>query len=186
MRISPLLVVGWLPLSLALAGCRDAPSEEAPPTLEAAAPETPFVQASSPVEAGRYLVRVAGCNDCHTPGFLETPQDIPESLYLTGSPVGWRGPWGTTYASNLRLLVQEISEDDFVTMIQTRLDRPPMPWWNLHGANERDLRAIYRYTRSLGPAGEPMPAGLPPGAEPEGPWIDLVPKGLPEAREGEG
>lgn len=185
---------------LALLGCGAPPAEEEPGSDTtavgggaapaagaggAAESDRPFVQASSPVEAGRYLVRVAGCNDCHTPGYLEAAEEIPESRYLTGSPVGWRGPWGTTYAVNLRLRVRELSEEEWVTMLQTRLDRPPMPWFNLHGASDRDLRAIYRYTRSLGPAGEPMPSPLPPDAEPEGPYIELVPKGVPPAA-GEG
>jgi hypothetical protein len=32
-----------------------------------------------------------------------------------------------------------------------------------------DLRAIYQYVKTLGPAGEPAPAYLPPGVEPKGP-----------------
>jgi hypothetical protein len=37
--------------------------------------------------------------------------------------------------------------------------------------SEADLRALYRYVRSLGPAGKPAPAYLPPGAKPGGPVI---------------
>jgi len=36
---------------------------------------------------------------------------------------------------------------------------------------ERDLRAVYRYVRSLGPAGEAAPAYLPPGSDPLGPVV---------------
>ena len=32
-------------------------------------PREPTISAASPEAAGRYLVRVGGCNDCHTPGF---------------------------------------------------------------------------------------------------------------------
>ena len=52
------------------------------------------VVASDPVEAGRYIVKIAACNDCHTPGFFEKGMEVPESEWLTGVPVGWRGPWG--------------------------------------------------------------------------------------------
>src|SRR5438309_1088916 len=41
----------------------------------------PSVQAPSPVQAGRYLVIVGGCNDCHTPGFAATGGKIPETLW---------------------------------------------------------------------------------------------------------
>jgi len=33
-----------------------------------------------------------------------------------------------------------------------------------------DLRALYRYIRHLGPAGEPAPAWLPPDKEPKPPY----------------
>ena len=75
------------------------------------------VQADSAVTAGRYLVIIGGCNDCHTAGYMAQEGNVPESDWLTGSPVGWRGPWGTTYPSNLRLLVQSMSEDAWVEML---------------------------------------------------------------------
>ncbi|MGM0744616.1 MAG: hypothetical protein ACQETF_04880 [Bacteroidota bacterium] len=54
---------------------------------------------------------VAGCNDCHTDGYLMMDGNIPEEEWLAGSPMGWQGPWRTTYASNLRLRVQEWPEN---------------------------------------------------------------------------
>lgn len=134
------------------------------------------VAGGSPVQAGRYLVLVGGCNDCHTPGFAEKQMAIPESEWLTGLPVGWRGPWGTTYASNLRLLVQMLSEDGWVKMLQLRNTRPPMPWSSLHAMSEKDLRAMYQYIKDLGPKGQTMPAALPPGQEPTTPYLDMVPQ----------
>ncbi len=32
------------------------------------------------VERGRYLSIIGGCNDCHTPGYLEKSGAVPESL----------------------------------------------------------------------------------------------------------
>jgi hypothetical protein len=127
------------------------------------------------VERGRYLVRIAGCNDCHTPGYMRTGGKVPEKQWLTGEQLGFRGTWGTTYASNLRLYMQGMSEDQWVEIAHTAQFRPPMPWFNLHAMADRDLRAIYRFTRELGPAGSPAPAPLPPGQEPEGPYVLFPP-----------
>ncbi len=54
------------------------------------------------VTQGRYLVMMSGCNDCHTHGYMQLEAKVPESDWLTGESVGWYGPWGTTYAINLR------------------------------------------------------------------------------------
>jgi hypothetical protein len=132
---------------------------------------TPVEAISSPENRGRYLVKIAGCNDCHTPGYAQTGGKIPEKDWLTGDRLGWRGPWGTTYPSNLRLYMATISEDQWVTIAHTVQYRPPMPWFNLHDITEQDLRAMYRFIRFLGTAGKPAPAYLPPDKEPEGPYV---------------
>ena len=125
---------------------------------------------SKSLDRGRYLVKIAGCNDCHTPGYAETAGKVPEKQWLTGDQLGWRGPWGTTYAVNLRLYMQNLSEDQWVKAAKTVQSRPPMPWFTLHEMTEQDLRAIYKLIRYLGPAGEPAPAFVPPGQEPKGPY----------------
>lgn len=73
----------------------------------------PYIHAQDQVQAGRYLIVVAGCNDCHTEGYLFNGGTTPESEWLTGTSLGWRGPWGTTYPGNLRLRVQELTEDQW-------------------------------------------------------------------------
>ena len=45
------------------------------------------------VDRGRYLVKITGCNDCHTPGYLLSEGNVLEKLWLTGDKFGWRGPW---------------------------------------------------------------------------------------------
>ncbi|QXD15539.1 hypothetical protein GQ464_000900 [Rhodocaloribacter litoris] len=135
----------------------------------------PRVLAADPVSAGRYLVTVGACNDCHTPGWEEGGQ-VPEADWLVGSPIGWRGPWGTTYPSNLRLIVQSLSEDAFVQVLRTRKERPPMPWMNVNALSEADARAIYRFIHALGPRGEPMPAAVAPGEKPATPYFDFTPQ----------
>ena len=93
--------------------------KEAAPAQKAAAP------AQSPVERGKYLVTLGGCNDCHTP---KTPAGEPDTKrLLMGHPAGekltavpagllapgkwgaitnnnltaWVGGWGVSFAPNL-------------------------------------------------------------------------------------
>jgi mono/diheme cytochrome c family protein len=125
------------------------------------------------IERGRYLVKVGGCNDCHTPGYGMSAGQVPEKEWLTGDGLGWRGPWGTTYPTNLRLSMNAVKEDDWIRMAQTMKTRPPMPWFTLHAMDEEDLRAIYRYVRHLGKAGKPAPGYVPPERTPAGPFIQF-------------
>jgi mono/diheme cytochrome c family protein len=118
---------------------------------------------------------MGGCNDCHTDGYLHSEGDVPEDQWLTGLPIGFRGPWGTTYGTNLRLLVQEIAEDAWVEILLTGKSPPPMPWMNSNQLAEEDAQALYQYIKSLGPAGEPMPNSVPPDQEPVTPYMLLSP-----------
>jgi mono/diheme cytochrome c family protein len=131
------------------------------------------------VERGRYLVVAGGCNDCHTPGYPQSAGKIPAAQWLTGSPVGFQGPWGTSYPVNLRLYVQNLTEAQWVARVREPM-RPPMPWFNLRDMSDTDLIAMYRFVRSLGPAGEPAPAAVGPGVVVNTPYIEFVPKNLPK------
>ena len=123
------------------------------------------------VNRGRYLIKVAGCNDCHTAGYGPTGGKVPEAQWLTGDILGWNGPWGTTYPTNLRLYMQDLTEDQWVKKAKTLSARPPMPWFNVQAMSTSDLRAMYRYVRYLGPAGKPAPAYLPPTQTPPEPAV---------------
>jgi mono/diheme cytochrome c family protein len=125
------------------------------------------------IQRGRYLAQIAGCNDCHTPGYAMSGGKVAEAQWLTGDKLGWRGPWGTTYPTNLRLYMAGMSEAQWVKRAKTIQTRPPMPWFALHDMSERDLRAIHRFTRSLGPAGEPAPVFVPPDQTPQGPYVQF-------------
>lgn len=160
---------------LIAAGCAATEHTPQATTQVVQSTQQPGIVADSRIAAGRYLVRIGGCNDCHTAGFMQNPAAIPESQWLTGVPVGWQGPWGTTYASNLRLYVQQFDEDTWVKVLHARTVRPPMPWNAINSMSEEDLRALYAYIKSLGPAGQPMPAFVPPGEQPKTPFLDLTP-----------
>jgi len=122
------------------------------------------------IERGRYVAQLGGCNDCHTPGYLLNNGDIPESSWLIGDSFGWRGPWGTTYAPNLRLYMQDMGEDEWVKAARTLKRRPPMPWYTVNRMHEDDLRGLYCFIRSLGDPGKPAPAFVPLGKEPSTPY----------------
>jgi mono/diheme cytochrome c family protein len=132
------------------------------------------------IARGRYLVQVAGCNDCHTPNYPETGGKVPEQDWLVGlHAVGWQGPWGTTYSSNLRKRFAELTEEQWMATARAPR-RPPMPWFALRDMEDQDLRAIYRYVRSLGAKGEHVPAAVAPGGEVRTPVIVFAPT-LPAA-----
>jgi mono/diheme cytochrome c family protein len=114
------------------------------------------------IERGRYLVRISGCNDCHTEGYMAAAGKVDESRWLTGSQLGWQGPWGTTYAANLRISMQNLTLAQWLQAARAPR-RPPMPWFALRDMKDEDLASIYHFVRSLGPAGGAAPEFVPPG-----------------------
>ncbi|MEO5844748.1 MAG: cytochrome C [Caldimonas sp.] len=125
------------------------------------------------VERGRYLARIAGCNDCHTAGYPESGGKVPEAQWLLGDKIGFSGPWGTTYPPNLRMSLTRMTEAEWLAFARTSQLRPPMPWFALRDMTDDDLRSIYRLVRQLGPVGEAAPAYLPPGTKAAGPVIQF-------------
>ena len=137
---------------------------------------TPFAagaQEEASVELGKYLVMTTGCNDCHTAAYGPKEGNVPEAEWLLGDTVGWRGPWGTTYAVNLRIRLSEMSEDQWVEYAKTFKTRPPMPWFAVNVMTEAHLRSLHKYITSFEEKGEPAPEYLPPGEEPQGPVIQF-------------
>ena len=132
---------------------------------------------------GKYLVATSGCNDCHTAGYPESQGQMEKSQWLMGSRVGFKGPWGTTYATNLRLRIATMDEAQWLTYTANLRTRPVMPDFNVRAMNEDDRRAIFHFVKSLGPAGEAAPAYLPPGQKPPLPYYELMlPGAAPPAK----
>jgi mono/diheme cytochrome c family protein len=120
---------------------------------------------ASTIARGRYVVSISGCNDCHTAGYASGGAKTPESDWLQGDTLGYSGPWGTTYPGNLRLRLADMDLATWKAFARTAKLRPPMPYWALNQMTDDDLEAIWAFTRSLGKAGVPAPAALPPGVE---------------------
>lgn len=131
-------------------------------------------QAASPtttIERGRYVVEIGGCNDCHTAGYADAGGKAAEADRLKGDTLGYRGPWGTTYPTNLRLSIGKMTEDAWLKYAKTLNTRPPMPWFNVRAMTDADLRALYQYVKSLGAGGTTSPAFMPPDKTPKQPFI---------------
>jgi len=164
--------------ALALWGCDNV---QAPaPRTDASAPEAlaPGAGAAERLARGRYLVNVGGCNDCHTEGFFANGGTSPEHMWLKGSSVGWYGPWGTSYAINLRLFMQNMSEDDWLSYTRAATPNPAMPASLLRSLSEQDARDIHFFITSFKDKGSPAPARLGPGEKPTGAVV-IFP-GVPE------
>lgn len=129
------------------------------------------------IQRGQYMVATSGCNDCHTPGYPQADGKMPVNQWLTGSPVGFQGPWGTSYPANLRVTMSKLSAEQWLQKARTPM-RPPMPWFNLRDMKDDDLLAIYQFVRSLQPIGDAAPAYAAPGVAVNTPYFDFVPKNL--------
>ena len=127
------------------------------------------------IQRGRYLTMIAGCNDCHTEGYAEAAGKVDEKFWLTGSKLGWRGPWGTTYPANLRLVANGLTKEQWLKHARNEW-RPPMPWFMLRDMTDSDVTAIYAYLKHVGPAGEPAPAYVPPDKTPAPPFVTFPSK----------
>jgi len=165
-----------LPL-IALAACQPNVGESAAATPSAAVPRAtaPALPSDADLLAqGEYLVKIAGCNDCHTPGYMQAAGEVPKDQWLVGNTLGFHGPWGTTFAVNLRMKAAEMDEAGWIKYTGELHTRPMMPDFAVRAMRESDRVAIYRFIRSLGPVGEPAPAYLPPGQAPTAPYFQMV------------
>jgi len=132
------------------------------------------------VERGLYISIIGGCHFCHTEGYREAEGKIDPEKALKGSSVGWRGPWGTTYAANLREMVTWSSEDKWVDRLKNSVSLPPMPWYQVQAMAESDMRSLYLYIKSLGAPGESAPFYRTAGKEPKTPYVTLAPPQTPK------
>ena len=139
-------------------------------------------------ERGRYLVRITGCHDCHSPKVQGMTPDLTRALSgrLATTPLpsatqgevhaaldltAWTGPWGFSVASNLTPdattgIGTRYSEASFMATMRTGKKpngtplMPPMPAEVYQNMTDEDLRAIFAYLRTIKPIRNPVLAGL--------------------------
>ena len=128
------------------------------------------------VEQGRRLIRIAGCNDCHTPMYSQMEGRVPENEWLVGSDVGFKGPWGTSYAANLRLTAARYPEKSFINYLRQKKYLPPMPGFIFKDMTDEELGAMYTFIKHLGSSGKESPKNLLPSQKPSGAYINFVPQ----------
>ena len=155
-----ILIFSLLAILVVFAGCTDRSKRL-----------TDFEQKSSEIELGRYLIKIMGCNDCHTPGYMRN-SNIPESDWLIGDTLGYHNSLGTTYATNLRLLFDSISEKDWKVLARKMRDDSPMALVRLPSMTDEHLRAIYLFVTELGPKGTPAMSPLPAGVMPKTSYVE--------------
>ena len=135
------------------------------------APRQTAAAPNAQIERGRYVVEIGGCNDCHTAGYADAGGKAAEADRLKGDTLGYRGPWGTTYPTNLRLSLGKMTEDQWLKYAKTLMTRPPMPWFNIRAMTEADQRALYQYVKSLGSGGVAAPEFVAPEKAPKPPYV---------------
>lgn len=159
-------------------------------SCSAPAEKTAAVPAVDPLERGKYLVTSGPCNDCHTPGTFWGAPDFTRTL--SGSEMGWVGPWGTVFARNLtpdpETGLGNWTVEQIATAIRTgnrpdgRQLAPAMPWQSFANFTQEDAIAIATYLKSLPPIQHKVPDVLPPGAKYNGPTLQFPPPSEWDAR----
>lgn len=62
--------------------------------------------------------------------------------------------------------VSVLPDEDWLVLARQMRQDSPVTWVWLPKVSERDLRAVHRFVRYLGPKGRPAPARLPAGVSP--------------------
>src|SRR5262245_60154682 len=172
-----LVVIG---VSMAAFALGQSTKAAAPASKSKAAPAAAKPTAAV-IERGKKLATFGGCVDCHTPGTLYGAPDFTRQL--SGSELGWSGPWGTSYARNLTPDLETglgyYKENEIILALKSgkRLDGkpmlPPMPWQNFASLSDADMHALVAYLQSLPPVAHQVPDAVPPGQAPTGAVLNL-------------
>jgi hypothetical protein len=123
------------------------------------APPSPRVTPAATAEYGEYLANtVANCSGCHTRRSMRTGEQLGVA-FAGGLEVESHSEPGTKFVTpNLTPHpetghITQWSEDVFVARFKNGVaTASPMPWDAYRNMTDGDLRALYRYLRSLPPA----------------------------------
>jgi len=138
--------------------------------------------AMTPVQRGAYLATVMGCHDCHTPGAFYGAPDM--SRALSGSELGWRGPWGVSYPANLTpdsTGLASWTDEEILMALQNGRSKdgspvaPPMPWPDFAHLTHDDALALVAYLRSIPPVHHVNRPSVPSDGKASGAIITIPP-----------
>ena len=138
----------------------------------AAALLLPRAHAATQVERGAYLVTIAGCNDCHTPGFFFGRPDTDK--FLGGSDVGFEIPGlgvfnGRNITSDKETGIGSWTDEKIAMAITTgarpdgRQLAPIMNYPAFVNMTKEDVAAVVVYLRSIPPVHNKVPGPFKPG-----------------------
>lgn len=147
------------------------PSPLLPAIALAACLAGPGVADEAMIERGAYLVGVAGCSDCHTPGHFLGKPDFDR--FLSGSEVGFEIPGlGAFYGPNLspdpETGLGNWTEAQIVTALTTgirpdgRVLAPAMPWMAYARLTPEDANAIAAFLKTLPAVSNQVPGPFGP------------------------
>jgi mono/diheme cytochrome c family protein len=127
-------------------------------------------------EYGRYLADHAGlCADCHTPrGGLQNAPDKHRLYAGDATPPSAFPANPSNLTPDDETGIGRWTEDDFLRTIRSGVNPRGdslsnfMPWREYRRMTDDDLRAIYRYLRTLRPIHNPVPRRAPPPAAAHG------------------
>jgi mono/diheme cytochrome c family protein len=139
--------------------------------------------AETPVERGKYLVTITGCNDCHTPGGMLGQPDAKR--ILGGSDVGFGDPasgvWvGGNLTPDKETGLGQWTTDQIIAALtkgetpQRRKLSEIMPWPALSHLTREDVQAIAAYLQSLPPVKNAVPGPFKAGETPTTPYVSTV------------
>jgi len=139
---------------------------------------------SKQIARGKYLVIIAGCSDCHTPGSLMGKPDM--SRFLGGSDVSFAIPGlgvfpGRNLTPDKETGLGNWTTKQIITAFTTgvrpdgRILAPIMPWEALGKLTKSDQRAIAAYLKSLKPVKNAVPGPFGPSETPTTFVMTVVP-----------
>jgi len=125
-----------------------------------------------PATRGHYLVTLAGCGHCHTPGHFRGKEDLTREL--GGGDVGFEVPGVGTYVgpnltpdrdTGLGSWTDQQVEAAIRHGVRPdgRVLSPVMPWPEFSHMSDADVHAVIAYLRSLKPVSNKVPGPFAAG-----------------------
>jgi mono/diheme cytochrome c family protein len=143
---------------------------------------------SVPTEAeilkrGEYLVAIAACGDCHTPGAMLGQIQLDKKF--AGGSVGFQMPDGTFFPPNLTpdddTGLGKWTEEQIAAAVRTgarpdgRILSEVMPYKHWYSQfTDDDARAVAKYLKALAPISNKVPGPFGQGETPTGPYMATV------------